>query len=347
MTTRWQLLPAARFADAAPRWAALHAAGPAAPMLAAAFVGALLADFGGGDELVALCERNGRTCAAAVLAKTGPGRWATFQPAQAPLGLWLQDPELDTGELLDGLARILPGFVLLIGLTQCDPLLLPRPADRGRGRTLDYIATAHIDVTGSFDAYWNTRGKNLRNNLKKQRKQLADGGIALRLEMLDQPNQMAAALADYGRLEGAGWKARGGSAVLADNAQGRFYERMLAAFAAHGQARVYRYWFGERLAAMDLCILERDCIVILKTAYDEAVAGSHSPALLMREEACRGLFGEGRFTRIEFYGRVMAWHTRWTEAVRTLYHFNHYRWPALARVHARRQATRNGASHVS
>jgi len=343
---KWQLLPAADFAHAAPRWAALHAAGPAAPMLAPAFVGALLDVFGSGAELLALCEHDGRTCAAAVLAPAGPGRWATFQPPQAPLGLWLQDPDLDTDALLARLAPALPGPALLIGLTQCDPLLLPRRVDHGHRRSLDYIATARIEVAGSFEAYWNTRGKNLRNNLKKQRKRLADENIAPRLEILDRPGDMADAVADYGRLEGAGWKARGGSAVLAGNDQGRFYRHMLEACAAQGQARVYRYWFGDKLAAMDLCILERDCIVILKTAYDEAVAGSYSAALLMREEACRGLFDEGRFARIEFYGRVMEWHTRWTDAVRTLYHLNHYRWPALARLHALLQATRNGASHV-
>jgi CelD/BcsL family acetyltransferase involved in cellulose biosynthesis len=345
---RWQILPAARFAGCASRWAELHQAGPAAPMLAPAFVAALLEVFGDGRELLALCEQDGRLCAAAVLAPQGPGRWATFQPAQAPLGLWLQRPGLESDALLDGLVRALPGFALLLGLTQCDPLLLPRPADGGRLASLDYIATARIDVAGSFDAYWNARGKNLRSNLKKQRNRLALEGIATRLEVLDQPQQMAGAVDDYARLEGAGWKARGGSAVLADNAQGRFYRRMLEEFAGRGEARVYRYWFGERLAAMDLCILERDCIVILKTAYDETLAGAWSPALLMREEACRGLFDEGRFARIEFYGRVMEWHTRWTEAVRTLYHLNHYRWPALARTHAMLQAraaaaTRNGA----
>jgi hypothetical protein len=68
----------------------------------------------------------------------------------------------------------------------------------------------------------------------------------------------------------------------------------------------------------------------------------------MREEACRGLFGEGRFARIEFYGRVMEWHTRWTDQVRTLYHLNHYRWPLLAQLHGRLRerggaTTRNGA----
>jgi hypothetical protein len=90
---------------------------------------------------------------------------------------------------------------------------------------------------------------------------------------------------------------------------------------------------------MDLCIQERDCIVILKTSYDESVPSGFSPALLMREEACRALFGDGSLARIEFYGKVMEWHTRWTDEVRTLYHLNHYRWPLLARVHQQRSLT--------
>ncbi len=343
---KWRLLPAARFDAIGAHWAALHRAGPAAPMLAPAFVAALLTEFGGGGELLALCEDGDGPCASAVLAPRGLGRWASFQPAQAPLGLWLQRPGLDCGALLARLAGALPGFPLQIGLSQCDPLLLPRAADGGRTRSLDYIDTAHIPVGGSFDDYWLGRGKNLRANLRKQRARLGAEGVATRLEVAQAPQEMAAAVADYGRLESSGWKARDGTAVAADNAQGRFYTRMLEAMAAIGAARVYRYRFGERLVAMDLCILERDTIVILKTAYDESVASRPSsglsPALLMREEACRALFGEGRFARIEFYGRVMDWHTRWTDQVRTLYHLNHYRWPALARLHAR-ATTRNGA----
>lgn len=330
---KWRIHPAACFDALAPYWASLHAAGPAAPMFAPHFVSALLGEFAEGNEVLALCEDAAGPCAATVLTPQGPGRWASFQPAQAPLGLWLQRPGLDTGRLLDCLAGALPGYVLQIGLTQCDPLLLARPPDVGCTRSFDYISTARIDVTGSFDAYWDMRGKNLRSNLKKQRKRLNAEGIETRLDIAMQPEQMAAAVADYGRLESAGWKARSGTAVDAGNAQGRFYIRMLEAFAASGEARAYRYWFGEQLVAMDLCVLERDTIVILKTAYDESVPNTLSPALLMREEACRGLFSEGRFARIEFYGRVMEWHMRWTEQVRILYHLNHYRWLALARLH--------------
>jgi len=329
----WRLLPAARFAEFAARWETLRAAGPAAPMLAADFMLPLLAEFGGGRELLALCEDGPDLLAAAVLAPAGRGAWSTFQPAQAPLGPWLQGPGLDTGTLLAGLLRALPGFPLLLGLSQCDPFLLPRPADGGHARSSDYIDTARISIETDAETWWNGRGKNLRANLKKQRNRLAAAGIGTTLEVLRAPQQMAQAIADYGRLESTGWKGRAGTAVAADNDQGRFYRRMLEAFCARGQGSVYCYRFGAELVAMDLCIEEGDCIVILKTAYDESVPKHYSPALLMREEACRRLFEDGRLRRIEFYGKVMEWHTRWTDEVRTLYHLNHYRWPALRRLH--------------
>jgi CelD/BcsL family acetyltransferase involved in cellulose biosynthesis len=342
---KWTFYPVAAFGTHAARWDALRALGPAAPVLDAGFVRALLDGFATGGELLALCEEGATPMAAAVLAPQGRARWATFQPAQAPVGLWLQRPGADTAALLASLTRALPGCALLVGLTQCDPLLLARPAGGGAQRSSDYIDTARITVAGGFDDWWNSRGKNLRSNLKKQRNRLAAAGIATRLDVWRTPQQMAQAVADYGRLESTGWKGRAGTAVAADNAQGRFYRAMLETFCARGRGSVYRYYFGDDLVATDLCIEDGDCVVILKTAYDESVPKHYSPALLMREEACRRLFEDGGIRRVEFYGRVMEWHTRWTEEVRTMYHLNHFRWSLLGHLDGlrrRRTLSENG-----
>lgn len=334
---KWSFLPAAGFSTIAPQWDALRARGPAAPMLAADFVAALLAAFGTGRERIALCHDGEALLAAALLVPQGRVSWATFQPAQAPVGCWLQHPDSDPQALLAGLVRALPGCALLVGLSQCDPFLLGRPANGAGMQTADYIATARIVVGGTFATWWEGRGKNLRANLKKQRNRLAAAGVATRLDTWRAPHQVAQAIADYGRLESTGWKGRAGTAVAADNDQGHFYRHMLEAFCTRGQGSIYRYFFGDQLVAMDLCIEDGDCIVILKTAYDESIPKHYSPALLMREEACRCVFEEGRLRRIEFYGKVMEWHTRWTEDIRTLYHLNCYRWPLLLRLHARLQ----------
>jgi CelD/BcsL family acetyltransferase involved in cellulose biosynthesis len=336
----WTFLPAAQMAAFAEQWQRLHAEIAASPMLDWDFAGPLLAEFGSGDELLASCVRDGRLVAMAIVAPSGRAAWATFQPAQAPIGLWLQRQEEALEPLLQTLLRALPGLPLLFGLTQMDPLLLPRPADAGCVRTLDYIATAHVALAGSFEDYWNARGKNLRGNLKKQRNRLERDGLQARLQVSRDPEEVARAVADYGLLESSGWKAACGTAVHAGNVQGRFYSAMLEAFCRRGKGSIYRYWIGERLAAMDLCIEDGDTIIVLKTSYDESLPASLSPTQLMREEAMRRLFEEGVIRRVEFYGRVMDWHLRWTGQVRTMYHVNYYRWPGLRRLHALLEARR-------
>jgi len=330
----WHTVDAARFPEFAGRWRALHARGPAPALLADDFVAPLIAQFAPPGALLAWCEHDGDTLAMALVAPSGRGSWATLQPSQAPLGLWLQAPGQALEPLLAGLLRALPGLPLVFAITQADPMLQPRPADGASLRTLDYIDTARVTLAGSFDEYWQGRGKNLRANLKKQRARLERDGVPLRLDIVRAPGAMAEAVAQYGVLESSGWKAGQGTAVHAGNAQGRYYRAMLEALAARNAASVYRYWFGERLVAMDLCVEDADSIVVLKTAYDESVGAGLSPTLLMREEACRQLFDAHRFTRLEFYGRVMEWHTRWTEEVRTMYHINYYRWSWLRRLHA-------------
>ena len=335
---KWTLVPASQFSDLAPHWAQLHQRCQASPMLAREFVQPLLTEFGTGREQLAYCEHEGRTLAMALVAPGGRGAWTSFQPPQAPIGLWLQEPGLDLALLLAGLMAALPGMPLIFSLTQCDPFLLPRPADCDQLRTMDYIDTARVSLAGGFEAYWSARGKNLRSNLKKQRARLEKDGVDVRMQVSRAPGDAEQAVADYGRLESAGWKAGGGTAVGADNAQGRYYRAMLEGFCRRGAGSVYRYWFGQQLVAMDLCIEDGEQIIVLKTTYDETVPSNLSPTLLMREQACRELFGAGRLQRLEFYGRVMEWHTRWTDEVRTLYHINYYRWPALGRLHALWQA---------
>jgi hypothetical protein len=86
---------------------------------------------------------------------------------------------------------------------------------------------------------------------------------------------------------------------------------------------------------MDLCVQHGNVIVILKTTYDEGAA-DYSPAMLMHQELFKSLFDAGEFGRIEFYGKVMDWHRRFTEDIRRMYHVNHYRWGWLKRLLSRR-----------
>jgi len=325
----WEIRPLDQFVHLRDDWRRLNQQAHDSPVLDPDFIEPLLKHFGDGQQRVAVCRSRDQITALAIVHSAGRGSWQTFQPSQAPIGLWVSDPILPLAALLPPLLRQSSPWGLVFAITQQDPDIVPRPAPEGSLRTLDYIQTARITVDGTFDDYWARRGKNLRHNMKRQRNRLAKEHIATRLEVLTEPSDMLAAVRDYGTLESAGWKANEGTAIRVDNSQGRFYAEMLERYANRQSARVYRYWFNDQLAAVDLCIEQNGILVILKTTYDERIKES-SPALLMRQDAFAGLFAEGRVRRIEFYGKVMDWHTKWSDEIRTMYHVNWYRWSWLA-----------------
>lgn len=321
-------------------WDEIYASMPdRAPFLHSRFLVPLVEHFGTGKEVVVLGRTNSGHSFGAIVARTGIGLWTTFQPSQLPLGPLIAQPGVEWEELRRCLFASLPGTVASLGITQVDPALFDRPA----GSTLDYIETAWVDIDQPFDAYWAARGKNLRHNMRKQRSRLAESGITARLQCVADVEGVAAAIEDYGRLEAAGWKSDLGTAVQADNEQGAFYRNMLAAYVRAGKGQIWRYWFDSKPVAIDLCIEGEETLVILKTTYAEDEK-QYSPAFLMREEYFRTLFGEGRLRRIEFFGRRMEWHQRWTENVRTLYHVNFDRWSwitSMRRLRGRLDGTRD------
>lgn len=328
---KWTLEPALPFAPYAERWQRLNARNQDSPLLHPDFVAPLLAEWGAGGELMALAGDPDDPAAMVLVAPTSGFEWVTFQPSQAPVGLMVRDPGVVPGELVKSLQGALPRRCVLFTLMHQDPDLTPRPDENGRLRTVDYIRTARVAIEGTFDEYWKARGRNLRKNLKRQRNGLARDGIVTRLEVLERPEDVADAIAAYGKLESASWKAAGGTAIHPDNDQGRYYRAILERFCSRGEGRIYKYWYGDRLAAMDLCIHRHGVLVILKTTYDETIQTS-SPAMLMRQDAFEEIFADGGFKRIEFYGKVMDWHTKWSDDIRTLFHVNCARWASVWKV---------------
>jgi len=126
---------------------------------------------------------------------------------------------------------------------------------------------------------------------------------------------------DYGRLESVGWKAASGTAISPDMPRAILPLHARSVLPCGKRPHFTATALAMRVVAVDLCIEGGGALVILKTTYDESMQVD-SPAFLMRQEAFRKLFDEGQIKRIEFYGRVMEWHTKWSNDVRTMYHVN-------------------------
>ena len=331
---RWEIRAASDIVRDLPvtqAWDGLNAEGANLPFLDARAVGAALEIFGKGTEKLLIGLAGKQPVVMIIACPTGHFRWRTFQPSQIPLGAWVGKAGGDLSALAHAICTQALPYCGAFSFTQVDPLFLERPEDDSTSRTVDYIDTGWIDLSVSFDEYWSSRGKNLRQNMRKQRNKLQADGITGRMIRYLDPKEMAGLITRYGALESAGWKADSGTAIRADNAQGRFYAKLLTEAAAQGEASAYEYYFDDRLVTVDFCLCRSGTITILKTTYDESVH-PYSPAFLLLQDVLEEMHREQKWTRVEFYGRMMEWHTRWTDKKRTLYHLTVYRWPWLKKL---------------
>jgi hypothetical protein len=317
----WHIYPISDFNHYQEQWDNLNCHNANTPLLNSNFVAPLLKYFTKGNEKLAIHGNPEQPNAMTILTKPKFAVWETLQPSQAPLGLWIQDKKIPTATLLSELRKQLPFPSLLVGVTQQDPDLLPRPENQKCLSTLDYIQTARISINDPFADYWARRGKNLRQNLNRQRNRLEREGIKTTLKIITAAEDIEPAILEYGKLESAGWKNQGGTAIHIDNDQGKFYHQMLSNYSRDGNTVIFQYFYAHNLVATDLCIKDNKSLIILKTTYDETITTS-SPAMLMRQDAFKYIFENLLVKQIEFYGKVMDWHTKWSEEIRSLYHIN-------------------------
>ena len=327
----WRLYPIKQFRELRAVWDRLNQRSGNSPVLESAFVSPLLHHFAKGDEIIAVHEGISDFNAMGIFRRRLNGVWDTFQPSQAPLGLWINEQDLSPVGLLRTLQVNLPGIALSVGIQRLDSSIHLRPSDSEMCHTLDSISTYSIPVHGKFDDYWLLCSKNLRKNLRRQFNKLARLGVNVRLEQVTQEFEIGSVLREYGGLESSGWKGQAGTAVHPDNVQGRFYREALEVFCSTKRCVVFQYKFDDRVVAMDLCIVSNGVLINLKSAYDESIK-SMSPSMLMLHDYLKLAFDQGAASRIEFLGPEMEWNTQWAGESRKLYHINHHRWPWISSV---------------
>jgi hypothetical protein len=303
-------------------------------LLDSMFVGPLVRHFASERTLLGI-SNDPKNPGMALVERSRKGFWHTFQPSQAPLGLVLLTNRENAAEQIYALVRCLPGYALGFSVLQQDPdfTIFEKLVHDFRIDLLEYIKTSRLTLTGIFEDYWFSRGRDLVTNLEKRRRRLEKEGIQLQLVADRAPNRVVECIREYGKLESMGWKGRQGTAISTNNQQGAFYREMLENFCKRNEGVIYRLLLDGRTVASNLCIERDRMMIILKTSYSEDFK-TFSPGFLIKQEIIRNLFLENKINVIEFYGRVReGWTTKWTDEIRSMYHINFYRysWVATAR----------------
>lgn len=346
VAARWQVHLAQPPADWWQQWDALNQRYFAGhPLLSSSMVQGLVTHRASDAMCYAALRSSGTAQAMAILSKLPGGRWTIFTPSQAPLSLLLVDPQLSAPyAVIKTLLSSLPGFGLSLDMPALDPSLLPAATSRAaRVETVSLGTTIQVAVTNGFEAYWNTRSRDLKQNIRRYFKRATEAGMPCRLERITEPDKIGAAVDRYGLLESEGWKGRDGTALHPENVQGRLYREVLERFAQHGNAIAYELYAGDQLAASRLMISGPTLHAMLKTTYRESLR-QHAVGRLLLYLALEDLLKPPQPRPVEFFTRANQDLLTWATGTRDLVSSTLYRNSAVELAVAMRRRLRARAA---
>ncbi len=270
----------------------------------------------------------------AICARTDLATYALFQPSQMPIALVVAKDSTQLRTYSRDFLNSKTYPVFRFEILQADAMCYEKLGSSAAEIETDYISVPYLDFPERFDDYFALLSKNFRANFKKQHNKLDALGMAVRISVVTEASEIDTALKLYSNLEMSGWKLGKGTAVNEQTGQFNFYSALLKSYAKIGQAHIAQFWISEngieRLVASDLCIVSDGVAYMLKTAYDETLRehpelSSLSPAALMHKQLFELWIRDYRVTRLEFYGKTLDWHLRWTQQQRPLYHLSVFR----------------------
>jgi CelD/BcsL family acetyltransferase involved in cellulose biosynthesis len=264
---------------------------------------------------VVTVRRGGRLAAAAPLVAAPRGGIERLElvgmtALREPGGLLYED-EAALGELLRALVSL--GVPITLERLEAGsavgralPAHLPRPGVLVRRRT---VSTLFVPVRGEWAVYAKGLSSRITGNLPRLRKRAARLG-EVRVELLQPtPEETPALLETVMTVEAAGWKGRGGSAMLARPDLRAFFGAYARSAARAGRLRICRLWFGARVAAAELAIVAHRRWWQLKIGFDDTF-GEFYPGLQLTHESIRHAF-EQQLEAYEFLGSAADWERRW------------------------------------
>jgi hypothetical protein len=308
------------------------------PLLDVHFVRPLLAHFGGQETFLAICRYDGDEVAAGFVQQCSPFKWQVLVPGQAPLALFVSrqsHADIDLNNILSSLIRVLPGFVMLLDIIKVDPMVTDIDDIVKSNNILieKHSLTTSIDLKSSFEDYWSSRKKKIRNRIPQTLRKLEKEKIRYRLVCLSDNDDISQGVEEYGNIESSGWKGRENTAIHIQNTQGQFYVDIMKNFASVNAAKVYVLYFDERAVAALLVIRQAGMWVVLKTTYREEYA-QYGPGRLLDYlmiQHAHSVLSTPEV--IENYTNASATDTKWATATREIVSLSIFRSALLKRAY--------------
>jgi CelD/BcsL family acetyltransferase involved in cellulose biosynthesis len=162
---------------------------------------------------------------------------------------------------------------------------------RGEGlrrRVLQWHLRACLDATRNTDELLHDAlGARKLKELRRQRKRMAEHG-AVAFEVARSPQQVAAALETFLKLEAGGWKGARGTALAQVEGDAAFIRRATQALAGTGNCEIVTLRAGETPVASGIVLRHRSRAFFFKLGVDERFA-KFSPGVQLTLDLTRHL----------------------------------------------------------
>jgi CelD/BcsL family acetyltransferase involved in cellulose biosynthesis len=157
-----------------------------------------------------------------------------------------------------------------------------------RPRVLQSHLRACLNATRDADALLREAlGTKKLKELRRQRHRLAEHG-EIRFDVARAPEEVAAALENFLKLEASGWKGKRGTALIQHEGDAGFIRRAVAALAESGQCEIVMLRAGSAPVAAAIVLRHQDRAFYFKLGIDEHFA-KFSPGVQLTLDLTRHL----------------------------------------------------------
>ena len=201
----------------------------------------------------------------------------------------------------------LPLFAPLLGLAEvralaCGALWRPETLQR-------LHSSASVPLGSNWPAFQAQMSKQSRTYIRRKRKAAEREG-AVRVDVVAPlEEEVERHLAEFIRVEAAGWKSRKGTSLQRNARMRRFYTSYVKAAARNAMLRMFFLRAGHHTMAGRMAVECGGRLWELKIGYDEEFSGC-SPGILLTHETLRWACVRGLIAH-EFLGRAEPWQRWW------------------------------------
>ena len=174
-------------------------------------------------------------------------------------------------------------------------------------------ASPFIPLNEGYEVFLANVKNSVRYNLRKRYERLLRKG-PVDVEVISDPADVAAAMADGLRIEAAAWKGAEGTAIVSDRTVAEFYIQLAKREAELGQLRLSFLRFRGKRIAFSYLLRKGSKLYGLKIGYDPEYHACSPGNMLLNlnlERAC----AEG-IQEYDFLGTDDAWKFEWTKEKR-------------------------------